>query len=150
MERDSAKRKQAPMFSGVIRYIPDALEAMARLSWKGNEKHNPGKPLHHCRSKSGDHGDCIIRHQAEFDEIDPDTDEYHAVAVFWRAGVQLQELLERKGKAKRAPGAYSADCGACNPPKAGDTPYAYPYEELGKSWTWSFTPEQGWLKVRIR
>lgn len=115
METDSKKRKQTPMFSGLKRYFPDALAAVARLSWKGNHKHNPGKPLHHCRSKSGDHGDCLERHQAEFDQMDAETEEYHAVEVAWRSLAQLQELLERHG-APRAPGAYSKECLECCPP----------------------------------
>lgn len=113
MERDSKKRKMAPMYRGVKAYFPAALEAVARLSWAGNEKHQPGLPMHHCRAKSGDHADCIERHQAEYDQLDPDTGELHAVAVAWRALAQLQELLEKNG-APRAPGSFSDQCPACS------------------------------------
>lgn len=91
---DSDARKRTPIFSGVMHYFPDAVAAVARLSYKGNEKHNPGEPLHWARDKSPDHGDCILRHQIEYDKIDPETGEYHACAVAWRALAQLQLLEE--------------------------------------------------------
>lgn len=97
---DSQERKNTPIFTGVIRYFPDALAAVARVSKIGNDKHNPGEPLHWSREKSTDHGDCIVRHQIEFDEIDKDTGEYHAAQVAWRALAQLQ-LLEEEGRGKR-------------------------------------------------
>ena len=90
------RRKDIPIFSGVLRYFPDALKAVARLSKAGNDKHNPGEPLHWARDKSNDHGDCLVRHQLEFDQLDPETGEYHAVAVAWRALAQLQLLEELK------------------------------------------------------
>lgn len=93
---DSESRKATPIFSGVMRYFPDALAAVARLSKKGNDKHNPGEPLHWSREKSTDHGDCIARHQMTFDQIDPESGEYHAAAVAWRALAQLQLLEEAK------------------------------------------------------
>jgi len=88
------ERKDTPIFSGVIRYFPDALAQVARLSKLGNDKHNPGQPLHWAKGKSTDHGDCILRHQMEFDEVDPDTGFLHAVAVAWRALAQLQMMCE--------------------------------------------------------
>jgi hypothetical protein len=92
----SAERKATPIWSGVLRYFPDAQAAKARLSKKGNDKHNPGEPLHWSRGKSNDHGDCIIRHQMNPDELDPETGELHAVAVAWRADAQLQLLEEKR------------------------------------------------------
>jgi hypothetical protein len=90
------QRKATPIWSGVLCYFPDAIAAVARLSKKGNDKHNPGEPLHWSRDKSNDHGDCILRHQMEPDAIDPDTGELHAVAVAWRALAQLQLLEEKR------------------------------------------------------
>lgn len=90
---DSAARKATPIFSGVLRYFPLALAAVARVSKIGNDKHNPGEPLHWSREKSTDHGDCIVRHQIDFDQVETDTGEYHAALVVWRALAQL-ELLE--------------------------------------------------------
>lgn len=95
----SEQRKATPIFSGVMRYFPLALAAVARHSYNSNEKHNPGEPLHWSRGKSDDHSDCLARHQLEFDQVDPDptnvTGEFHAVHVAWRALAQL-ELLEEK------------------------------------------------------
>lgn len=93
---DSATRKATPIWSGVLRYFPDALAAVARLSKAGNDKHNPGEPLHWSRGKSNDHGDCLVRHQMTPDMIDPETGELHATAVAWRALAQLQLLEEAR------------------------------------------------------
>ena len=92
---DSKARKEAPVYSGFLAYFPDAVAEVARLSKVGNDKHNPGQPLHWSRDKSSDHADCIARHQLEFDQIDTDGF-YHAVKVAWRAMAQLQVLLEVK------------------------------------------------------
>lgn len=102
---DSAARKEMPINSGVVRYFPAALSLVALLSKKGNDKHNPGEPLHHNRAKSGDEGDCLMRHQADVGTIDPDTELDHAVAVAWRALSQLQKLAEAKYGWPKAPGA---------------------------------------------
>jgi hypothetical protein len=91
---DSAKRKGIPVFSGVIRYFPDALAEVARLSLAGNEKHNPGEPLHWSRGKSTDHLDCIARHMHEAGTTDSDGI-LHDAKIAWRALANLQVLLER-------------------------------------------------------
>jgi hypothetical protein len=93
---DSAERKNTPIFSGVLLYFPDAISAVARLSKAGNDKHNPGEPLHWAREKSFDHGDCLVRHQLQYDQIDPTSGEYHAASVAWRALAQLQLLEEAR------------------------------------------------------
>lgn len=96
MTEDSAIRKATPIYSGVLRYFPNALAAVARLSKAGNDKHNPGQPLHWSREKSTDHGDCIVRHQLSPETVDPETGELHAAAVAWRALAQLELLEESK------------------------------------------------------
>ena len=93
---ESQQRKDTPVWSGVLQYFPLAIGAVARLSKKGNDKHNPGEPLHWARDKSNDHGDCIVRHQMNPAEVDPDNGELHAVAVAWRALAQLQLLEEKR------------------------------------------------------
>jgi len=93
----SAERKGIPLATGCLYYFPAALAEVARLSKAGNDKHNPGQPLHHARGKSTDHADCIIRHQIDVGTIDPDTGFDHAVMVAWRALAQLQEILEGRG-----------------------------------------------------
>jgi hypothetical protein len=69
------------------------------LSRVGNDKHNPGQPLHWARGKSSDHADCIMRHLAERGTIDTDGLS-HSVKVAWRALALLQEELEAKGAPK--------------------------------------------------
>lgn len=93
---DSKERKGAPVYTGFCLYFPDAMIEVAKLSRIGNDKHNPGQPLHWSKDKSTDHGDCIIRHQLEAGLIDKDTGLLHAVSVAWRAMAQLQTMLEQQ------------------------------------------------------
>ena len=99
LSSDSAERKSMPITTGVLDYFPLALAAVARLSKKGNDKHNPGQPLHWSRNKSQDQADCIARHLIDRGTIDPDSGEYHEVGLAWRA-LALLELAEeaRLGK----------------------------------------------------
>lgn len=91
---DSAARKRFPMASGCLDYFVDALAAVSEVSYQGNEKHNPGEPLHWARGKSMDHADCIMRHLAERGGFDGET--RHSAALAWRALALLQEELERE------------------------------------------------------
>src|SRR5581483_11091208 len=59
---DGVERKKYPLATGLLDYFPDALVAVAHVSYVGNEQHNPGKPLHWDRSKSADEADTAIRH----------------------------------------------------------------------------------------
>jgi hypothetical protein len=116
---DSQARKDVPLLSGLFRYFPAALAGVARWSKLGNDKHNPGEPLHHARGKSMDHGDCILRHTMDLEdfladlarraevltaaEVQAILDEADARA--WRALADSQELHEKFGGAPLAPGA---------------------------------------------
>jgi hypothetical protein len=94
---DAEERKEIPIFSGVLNYFPLAIAAVARVSKAGNDKHNPGQPLHWARGKSMDHPDCIARHLIDIETVDPATGEYaDAAALAWRALAKLQELEERR------------------------------------------------------
>lgn len=94
IEGDSAYRKDFPMCTGLMDYFPDALAAVANVSKKGNDKHNPGEPMHHARGKSMDHADCIMRHLQERGGFDGDI--RHTAALAWRALALLQEELEHE------------------------------------------------------
>lgn len=107
---DSAARKDMPITTGVLDYFPAAIAAIARLSKRGNDKHNPGQPLHWSRGKSQDHADCIPRHLIDRGAIDPDTGEYHEVMLAWRALALLQLAEEARG-APLARGSRVADEG---------------------------------------
>lgn len=96
---DTEARKQQPVATGVLDYFPDALADVARLSKIGNDKHNPGQPLHWSREKSSDHADCILRHMIDRGIVDTDG-VLHDTKVAWRALAQLQLSIE----ARRAAG----------------------------------------------
>lgn len=92
IDTDSATRKTFPMAAGLLDYFPDALAEVARVSFLGNQNHNPGEPMHHARGKSMDHADCIIRHLVGRGGFDGELRESAALA--WRALALLQEELE--------------------------------------------------------
>jgi hypothetical protein len=94
LDTTSALRKTYPMAAGLLDYFPDALAEVARISYLGNEKHNPGQPIHHSRGKSTDHADCIVRHLVGRGGFDGDTRESACLA--WRALALLQEELEQE------------------------------------------------------
>lgn len=91
---DARARKAVPIYSGVLKYFPRALAAVAELSRVGNDQHNPGKPLHWDRSKSGDELDALTRHLMEAGTIDTDQ-QRHSTKVAWRALANLEKELER-------------------------------------------------------
>jgi hypothetical protein len=68
---------------------------VARLSMTGNEQHNPGKPLHWDRSKSGDELEALTRHLIDCGTKDIDG-HWHDTKVAWRAMGNLQKLLEKQ------------------------------------------------------
>lgn len=90
-------RKQTPVATGVIDYFPDAMLAIARLSFVGNEQHNPGTALHWDRAKSGDESDALMRHFIQRGTVDNDGIR-HTTKVAWRALALLQKELEKAGE----------------------------------------------------
>ena len=90
----AAERKQRPLYSGVLKYFPDALLDVAYCSWVGNEQHNPGEELRWDRSKSTDEADALMRHLAEAGTTDDDGVR-HSAKVAWRALALLQKEIER-------------------------------------------------------
>jgi len=89
----ASARKAIPIYSGLVRYFPDALAAVAELSRIGNEQHNPGKPLRWDRSKSGDELDALMRHLLDAGMMDTDNVR-HSTKVAWRALANLQKEIE--------------------------------------------------------
>jgi hypothetical protein len=98
LPKEPKERKDVPIASGVIDYFPDAIVDIARLSRIGNDQHNPGKPLHWDRSKSGDESDALMRHFVERGQIDADGVR-HSTKVAWRALALLQKEVENEGSA---------------------------------------------------
>lgn len=105
LPKSSGDRKAVPLTTGVLDYFPAALAEVAKVSKAGNDKHNPGEPLHHSRSKSTDHADSIARHLLERGGFDPDTGMRHSAELAWRALANLQQELEEAGQAPLARGA---------------------------------------------
>lgn len=80
---DAKERKTFPMYRGLIKYFPNALAAVANLSYRGNQQHHPDKPLHWDQDKSTDEADALIRHLIEGDYV----------AVAWRALALVERHL---------------------------------------------------------
>lgn len=102
------------MARGLLDYFPDALAEVAKVSYAGNEKHNPGQEMHHARGKSMDHADCILRHLAERGNTETlvvngkSITIRHTAEMAWRALALLQEELEKAGLADLPRGARQA------------------------------------------
>lgn len=92
----SAERKEMPVHTGVMLYFPDALCAIARVSQKSNEKHNPGEPLGWQRGKSTDQTDCVARHLLTPNATDPDSGELELAHSGWRILAQIQLAEEKR------------------------------------------------------
>lgn len=97
LPQDKQERKRTPVTTGVLDYFPDAVAAVAQISYLGNEQHNPGESLHWAREKSTDHADCIGRHLLERGRLDIDGGR-HSAKLAWRALALLQLELEAEAK----------------------------------------------------
>lgn len=113
---DSRARKDHPACSGLLDYFPDALIAVANVSKQGNDKHNPGEPMHHARGKSTDHADCILRHLIERGDYDEEGVR-HSASLAWRALALLQEELELANNLPLPRGARDATASTQPTPK---------------------------------
>lgn len=94
---DAKTRKETPLYSGLFKYFPRALAEVARISYQGNQQHNPGQPLHWAREKSADHEDCILRHVMDAPGIDTDGRRHMGKAA-WRALASLELEIEKEEK----------------------------------------------------
>lgn len=97
LPKDAQRRKRFPVATGVLDYFPDALVAIAEVSYVGNQQHNPGEPLHWARGKSMDQDDTLIRHFLERGTFDMDGIR-HSAKLAWRALAILQLELEAANK----------------------------------------------------
>ena len=93
LPEEPSERKKYPVATGVLDYFPDAIVALSKLSWQGNEQHNPGQPLHWARGKSADEADTLIRHFMQRGTVDKDGIR-HTTKLAWRALALLQKELE--------------------------------------------------------
>lgn len=93
---DATERKKVPLGTGVLDYFPAALAEIAKVSYAGNQQHNPGEPLHWARGKSTDQADTMLRHFLERGTLDSDGIR-HSAKMCWRALAILQLELEAEG-----------------------------------------------------
>jgi hypothetical protein len=93
MLKTDKKRKEYPVFTGVLKYFPDALMEVSLCSAAGNKQHHPDKPLHWDKDKSNDHLDALTRHLLDAGSLDEDGIRHSAKAA-WRALANLQIELE--------------------------------------------------------
>ena len=93
----AAERKATPVFSGVLKYFPNALKEVAKCSKAGNDQHHPDKPLHWDMNKSTDEYDALTRHLIDH-TINPIDDDgtLHLAKVAWRALAGLERHLTNK------------------------------------------------------
>ena len=92
------ERKATPIYSGVIKYFPDAFAEIAKCSYNGQIQHNPNKPLAWDRSKSGDELDAMMRHlidHAKGIEFDDDGTR-SIVKCGWRILAYIQKTVEEE------------------------------------------------------
>ena len=94
------ERKATPVYQGVIKYFPDAIKAISRLSAQGNIQHGlEGKELVWQKDISADHKDALMRHLIDHGVNPMDDDNHlHLTKVAWRALAALQIYLENNEK----------------------------------------------------
>ena len=96
-EDEAQKRKDTPVFSGVLKYFPNALKEVSKCSKAGNDQHHPDKPLHWDMDKSKDEYDALTRHLIDHTINPMDTDGIlHLTKVAWRALAGLERHLTNK------------------------------------------------------
>lgn len=92
------ERKNTPVYSGFIKYFPNAIKEVAKCSKAGNDQHHPDKPLHWDMDKSKDELDAMMRHlldHASGIEFDDDGTR-HLTKCAWRAMGMLERTLTNK------------------------------------------------------
>lgn len=87
-------RKDIRVFTGLLKYFPNACKYVGYVSYVANSQHNEGEEMHWAEEKSIGTGDEIVRHLMEKEDFDTDG-LLHLGKSAWRA----MELLERKIRA---------------------------------------------------
>jgi len=98
-KKNSINNKEYPLYSGLLKYFPDALMAVANVSYIGNKQHHFDKPLHWDRDKSTDEPDALMRHLVQAGKLDNDGVR-HTAKVAWRALALLQKEIENENNRK--------------------------------------------------
>ena len=91
------ERKKIPVYSGFVKYFPNAMKEVAVCSRIANEQHHAGKPLHWDMDKSTDELDAMMRHLIDHSSEPIDDDGIrHITKVAWRAMAMLERTLTNK------------------------------------------------------
>lgn len=96
-------RKETPVFSGLFVYFPDALAEVAKVSFIGNDQHQPGTPVHWDRNKSQDEMDAGARHDLDYAKgvIKDNAGQYTLAQAVWRRLARLQKDIEAEKAAAK-------------------------------------------------
>lgn len=105
VKQTSEARKKAPVQAGFNDYFPEAIMAVAMMSYMANQKHNPTEELGWSWNRSDDHADCVARHALRDDTLD-EFNLPHKVAKAWRAMADLQKYLVEEYDLDLPPAAY--------------------------------------------
>lgn len=94
---DAQERKSIPVYSGFVKYFPDAMAAVAQLSFIANEQHNPGESMRWNKELSTDELDALMRHMIDDVGMTKRDAEgvMHAVKIAWRGMANLQRLADQ-------------------------------------------------------
>lgn len=95
-------RKGYPVYSGVLKYFPDALLEVSNVSFVGNAQHHPDKELHWDREKSTDELDAMMRHLIDHakGDIYDECGTLHIAKCGWRILAYIQKHIELQIKNK--------------------------------------------------
>lgn len=93
---DRQARKEVPLARCLFDYFPNALAAVAAVSFQGNKQHNGDSEPFWAYDKSTDEADCLLRHFAERGDVDTDGLP-HSSKVAWRALAMLERELVAAG-----------------------------------------------------
>jgi len=93
LPEDSVERKAYPLATGCLDYFPDALLAVARVSYEATKQHHADGVMRWERSKSTDEANTAMRHFAQRGLRDTDGTRHTAKAA-WRILAMLQKEIE--------------------------------------------------------
>lgn len=98
LPKDAKARKEVPLYSGVHRYFPAALQGVAKVSLNGSRQHHGTDELYDDRSKSNDDLDCALRHLEDaFIGDGMDGEVAHVDKAAWRVLRVAQKWHEERG-----------------------------------------------------
>jgi len=96
---EADERKATPVYSGVLKYFPDAIKEVSKTSYAATKQHHPDKEMFWDRNKSNDHADAMLRHLIDHESNPIDDDgQLHLAKTAWRALANLQIYIETTKK----------------------------------------------------